>query len=100
MFNHRQLLVNIGTCQDIKNMVNAHDSIFADIPNLQKDLVVDSCVNGSFSFFDQFNPHLRAARGLAPLSNPLENLPNYDVNQISWSIDRYIDRNNGLSEPL
>ena len=100
LFNHRHLLDNTGTCQEIKNMVNARDSIFTDIPNLQKDLVVDSCINGPFSAFDQFNPHLRAARGLAPLSHPLESLPNYDVNQMSWSIDRCIDRNNGLGEPL
>ena len=100
LLNHRHLLDSIGSCRDVKNMVNDQNSVFTDVPKLHLDLVVDSCVNGSFSAFDQFNPHLRAARGLSPLSNPLEILPNYNSEKVSESIDRCIHRNSGLGEPL
>lgn len=100
IINHQHLLESGRACQDIKNMINDQNTIFTDIPNFHLDFVVDSCINGSFSSFDQFNPHLRAARGNVRLPYPLRNLGNFTSEALHESIRRCIARNNGDGEPL
>ena len=100
VINHQHLLDGIRSCRTIKNMVNDRTTIFTDIPDLHLDFVVDSYVNGPCSPFNQFNPHLRAARGIAPLASPLENMSNYTSGAMRAAIGRCINRNSGDGEPL
>ena len=88
-------LVNPKTIELCKQIVIHVDSIFDDIENIHLTTVIDSALNGGFSNFYQFNPELRQARGLQPISSNLAKMENYEITKLELAISSSITRTTG-----
>ena len=84
----------------LRRTVNQEMTPFDDIPDFHQDLVINSAINGGVSGFHQFDPHLRAAKGLPSLPSSLEKFTNYNNMNLKSSITKCIDRSSGDGEPL